>query len=128
MKPIYLGITMISIIGLSLTINHIYASCATSDVPCNDLVSSLPQDDKRSLPVIITQVELNDPYKTIPQDISCMQWNKMADQKLVPYYCTENVIPKEAVECGYPMMSPHVCNPVHEVYNFTDFHLQFLYS
>lgn len=71
-------------------------------------------------PVIISQVELDEPYKTIPQDISCIQWNKMADQNLVPNYCTENVIPKQAVECGYSMTSPHVCNPVHETNNFTN--------
>ena len=40
MNLVYLGITMISIIGLSFTINHVYASCATTDVPCNDLVSN----------------------------------------------------------------------------------------
>lgn len=80
-------------------------------------------------PVIITQVELNSPYKPIPQDISCVQWNELADKKLVPYFCTENVVPKEAVECGYSLMSPHACNPVHETYNFTDacpFHSGFL--
>jgi len=31
---------MICVIGLSLTTNHIYASCATSDAPCNDTVSN----------------------------------------------------------------------------------------
>lgn len=121
--------SIISIIGLSFTTSHVYASCATTDVPCNDLISNTSQDDEKSPPVIITQVELNSPYKPIPQDISCVQWNELANQKLVPYFCTENVVPKEAVECGYSMMSPHVCNPVHETYNFTDicsFHSGFL--
>lgn len=121
--------SIISIIGLSFTTSHVYASCATTDVPCNDLVSNSSQDNEKSPPVIITQVELNSPYKPISQGISCVQWNKMADQKLVPYFCTENVVPKEAVECSYSLMSPHVCNPVHETYNFTDicpFHSGFL--
>src|SRR6185312_10441950 len=40
MKIFHFGMIMICVIGLSLTTNHIYASCATSDAPCNDTVSN----------------------------------------------------------------------------------------
>jgi hypothetical protein len=43
MKTLHLGILIISTIGLFFTVNHVFASCATSDVPCNDLISNLPQ-------------------------------------------------------------------------------------
>jgi hypothetical protein len=76
--------------------------------------------ENKNPPVMIPQVELDDQYVTIPEGISCMQWNKMADQRLVPYYCTENIVPNEAVECGYSMIYQHVCNPVHKTYNFTN--------
>ncbi len=36
---------MICVIGLFLTINHVYASCATTDVPCNDMVSNPAQNE-----------------------------------------------------------------------------------
>lgn len=76
--------------------------------------------ENKNYPVIITQVELDDAYKTIPSGFSCTQWNEMAGKGLVSYYCTENVIPKEAVECGHPLMNPNICNPVNVTYNFTD--------
>ncbi len=76
--------------------------------------------ENKNHPVIITQVELDDAYKTIPHGFSCTQWNEMADKRLVPYYCTENVVPKETVECGHPLMNPNICNPVNVTYNFTD--------
>jgi hypothetical protein len=76
--------------------------------------------ENKNYPVIITQVELDDAYKTIPPGFSCPQWNEMAGKRLVSYYCTENIIPKEAVQCGYSQMNPIICNPVHITYNFTD--------
>ncbi|HEU5220941.1 MAG TPA: hypothetical protein VFU58_02665, partial [Candidatus Nitrosotalea sp.] len=71
MKSIYLGISIISIIGLSFTTNHVYASCATTDVPCNDLISNTSQDDEKSSPVIITQVELDSPFVFLPDTRTC---------------------------------------------------------
>ena len=76
--------------------------------------------ENKYYPVIITQVELDDAYKTIPSNFSCAQWNEMASKGLVSYYCTDNVIPKEAVECGHPLMNSTICNPVNIKYNFTD--------
>ncbi|GEM_PF-4841462 len=84
------------------------------------LFKQISYAENENHPVMITQVELGDAYKTIPSNFSCTQWNEMANKGLVPYYCTENVTPKEAVECGYSLMNSTICNPVNIQYNFTD--------
>lgn len=108
MKPIYLGITLISIIGLSLTINHAYASCATSDVPCNDMISNPPQDDKRSPPVIITQVELDSHFVLLPDTQTCFDKPGFASS----YTCSTGLVPGHKVQCGY-FLGSKTCEPIH---------------
>lgn len=118
MKTLHLAIILITTVCLFSTIHSVAGQC----YGCGQNSSALKQAlfEKQNPPVIIAQAELDDPYVPITQDVSCSQWNKLANQRLEPYYCTENVVPKEAVECGTSMLNPNLCIPVHLTYNFTN--------
>jgi hypothetical protein len=61
-------------------------------------------------PVIITQVELNSPYKLVPENISCSQWNATA--KVYSSLCRENIVPNRGVMCTQFIGSAE-CEPIH---------------
>lgn len=108
MKSIYLGISIISIIGLSFTTSHVYASCATTDVPCNDLVSNSSQDNEKSSPVIITQVELDSPFVFLPDTRTCFDKPGFSSA----YTCSTDLVPGHKVQCGY-FLGSNTCEPIH---------------
>jgi hypothetical protein len=89
-------------------------------VLCSPWLLNHAHAENKDLPITITQVELDDSYLIIPDDVSCAQWNEMAIQKKVPYYCIENIVPNKAVECAMFITHPNVCTPVHMTYNFTN--------
>ena len=132
MKSIYLGISIISIIGLSFTTSHVYASCATTDVPCNDLISNSPQDNTNHTqlqtlhpvdnyqnspflpegtnpPAIITQVELASPFALFPDNQTCYDKPGFASS----FTCSTDIVPGHKVQCGY-FIGSSTCEPIHQ--------------
>ncbi|MDE1863549.1 MAG: hypothetical protein KGI33_11645 [Thaumarchaeota archaeon] len=127
MKTLHLAIIAIILYAI-FPLDNVSGLEADSTNTTQGQTNVIENNGRQILPIEISRVELNDSYQSISPGISCQQWNAMADQRLVPYYCTQ-VAPRQEVECGYSMVYPRLCVPVHVTYNFTDacpFYSEFL--
>ncbi|NHI02840.1 hypothetical protein DYY67_0744 [Candidatus Nitrosotalea sp. TS] len=98
MKSLYLLVTAFLLIVL-LAFNTAFAQNVTNS---SNFIS----------PIAITQVELNDPFKILPDDTTC-------EDAGVGEGCAVNLVPNHKVACGHYIGSGS-CEPIHVENNLTN--------